>query len=315
MGTAVFVAAALPSVAADRAPADSMLDRARTAVATHEFAGTVRIRWRTETGLAQQDVPVRAVDGGLQLANGHLVEDDGRAWMRNDARWQTLWSDTRAPAAPSVASKYHVRIAPGPVVAGHPTRALTIRRSGHVVERYAFDRTNGLVLQRIRYGDGGRVSASMMFVELGPVRTVQGRLATPKVEAGAPRPLARPPSDAHRRVGNGFVLVGARSASGTRPSCSTATACSPRRCSPATAPSTGTRCRPATGSGSETPRPGATALRVAPCWPGRSGGRTYTCVTDASDSEQRAVMASLSHTDDGAWTDAVRFVTSPFSWF
>ncbi len=314
MGTAVFVVAALPSVAADRAPADSMLDRARTAVATHEFAGTVRIRWRTETGLAAQDVPVRAVDGGLQLANGHVVEDGGRAWMRNDARWQTLWSDTRAPAAPSVASKYHVRIARGPVVAGHPTRALTIRRNGHVVERYAFDRTNGLVLQRIRYGDAGRVSASMMFVELGPVRTVQGTLATPKVEAGAPRPLARPPSDAHRRVGDGFVLVGAqRVGDETQLQYSdgvfTASVFTRDGALDWDALPAGDRIRVGDTEALRYRTAGGTVL----AW--QSGGRTYTCVTDASDSELRAVMASLSHTDDGAWTDAVRFVTSPFSWF
>jgi hypothetical protein len=102
MGAVVFVAAALPSVAADRAPADALLDRARTAVATHEFTGTVRIRWRTDAGVQHQDVPVRAVDGGVKLANGHLVEDDGRAWLRTQTRWETLWADKRAPDAPSV---------------------------------------------------------------------------------------------------------------------------------------------------------------------------------------------------------------------
>jgi len=45
-----------------------------------------------------------------------------------------------------------------------------------------------------------------------------------------------------------------------------------------------------------------------------SRGRTYTCITDASDAEQRAILASLGSDDDG-WTEAVRFVTSPFSWF
>ena len=86
----------------------------------------------------------------------------------------------------------------------------------------------------------------------------------------------------------------ARSGSGTRPSCSTATASSPRRCSRRDGAldwdALPSRRR---GSGSETPRPCATAPRVAPCWPGSRAVARYTCVTDASDSEQRAVMASL----------------------
>ena len=46
-----------------------------------------------------------------------------------------------------------------------------------------------------------------------------------------------------------------------------------------------------------------------------SGDRTYSCVTDASDADQRAILASLDGGDDSDWSDAVRFVTSPFSWF
>jgi hypothetical protein len=46
-----------------------------------------------------------------------------------------------------------------------------------------------------------------------------------------------------------------------------------------------------------------------------SRGHTYTFVTDASDSEQRAIVASLSDSTDDGWTETVRFVTSPFSWF
>src|SRR5205814_873695 len=131
--------------------------------------GVVRIGWRTDAGLQWRQVPVRAVDGGLRLADGALVEDDGRAWLRTRTSWETLWSDTRAPRAPGVSAKYEVHIAAGPAVAGRATRALTIVRRGHVVERYAFDRVDGLVLRRVRFGDDGRVSASMTFIRLGAV--------------------------------------------------------------------------------------------------------------------------------------------------
>ena len=314
LGTVVLAAAALPSVAADRVPADALLDHAREAVATHEFSGTVRIVWRTDDGPRSKLVPVRAVDGGLHLAGGDLVEDNGHAWMRTQDRWRTLWSDTRAPDAPSVAAKYRVRLADGPVVAGHPTRALTIERDGRVVERYAFDRQYGFVLQRVRFGDDGRVTTSMAFVRLGPVRAASGTLVTPKVGDGAPEPLAAPPSDAPRRVGRGFALVGAQRVGDETQlqySDGVFTASVFRR--------DGDIDWDALPAGDEVhhgdldARRYRTAGGTVLAWESR--GRTYTCVTDASDSEQRAILASLSDGGDGAWTRAVRFVTSPFSWF
>ena len=315
MGTAVFLAAGLPSLAADTTPADALLDRARDAVATHEFAGVVRISWRTATGLHSKNVPVRAVDGGLRLAHGDLVEDDGRAWMRTQTRWETLWSDTRAPRAPSVTAKYHVRIGTGPVVAERPTRTLTIERHGHVVERYTFDRAEGIVLRRVRFDDDGRVSAAMTFVQLGPVRDTSGTLKTPRVDDHAPQPMDRPPADAHRRVGAGFVLVGAQ-----RVGAETQLRYSDGVFTASVFTRDGVIDRDALPDGGSDVRFGdVTARRYRTAggtvltWESR--GRTYTCVTDASDDEQRAVMASLSGGDDSAWTGAVRFVTSPFSWF
>ena len=314
MGSVVVVAAGLPSQAADTSPADTLLDRARAAVASHEFAGTVRVGWRTASGMEWKNVPVRAVDGGLRLAGGDLVEDDGRAWLRGRAGWATLWSDTRAPEAPSVTAKYHARIGKGPDVADRPTRALTIERGGHVVERYAFDRAEGFVLRRVRYGDDGRVNASMSFVQLGPVLDARGSLQTPRVDGSAPQPMDRPPSDAHRRVGAGFVLVGAQ-----RVGEETQLQYSDGVFTASVFTRDGVIDRDALPAGGAdvkfdgvTVRRYRTAGGTVLTWESR--GRTYTCITDASDAEQRAILASLGSDDDG-WTDAVRFVTSPFSWF
>jgi hypothetical protein len=315
-GTVVVLAAALPSVAADASPADTMLDRARDAVATHEFDGVVRVGWRTASGLQWRNVPVQAVDGGLRLAGGNLVEEDGRAWLRTEARWETLWSDRRAPEAPSVTAKYRVRIATnGPVVATRPTRTLTIERSGHVVERYAFDRDNGLVLRRVRFGDDGRVDASMTFVSIGTVRDATGTLGTPPVGSGGPRALAQPPADAHRRLGNGFVLVGSQRVGGD-----TQLLYSDGVFTASVFGRDGVMDWSGLPAGGDDVhldgvrvRRYRTAGGTVLTWESR--GRTYTCVTDAGDTEQRAMLAGLNGGDDSAWTDAFHFVTSPFSWF
>ena len=200
------------------------------------------------------------------------------------------------------------------MVAGHPTRALTIERDGRVVERYAFDRQYGFVLQRVRFGDDGRVTTSMAFVRLGPVREASGTLVTPKVGT-ARRSRSRLLPVTHPAASVAASPSWARTASATRPSCSTATACSPRRSSGATA-DIDWDALPAgdeVHQGDLDARRYRTAGGTVLAWESR--GKTYTCVTDASDSEQRAILASLSDGGDGAWTQAVRFVTSPFSWF
>jgi hypothetical protein len=315
MGAVVVAAAGLPGLAADSSPADALLERARDAGATHEFEGVVRIGWRTAAGLQWKHVPVRAVDGGLRLAHGELVEDDGRAWIRTETRWETLWADRREPDAPSVSAKYTVHVdTRGPVIASRRTRTLTIERAGHLVERYEFDRANGLVLRRVRFDDDGRVVASMTFERLGPVRDARGALKTPPLDDDAPHPMSRPPDDARRRVGDGFVLVGAQHVGAE-----VQLLYSDGVLSASVFTRDGSVDWDSLPAGGEDVRLGdvrtrryRTAGGTVLAW--ESGDRTYTCVTDAPDSEQRAILASLDGGDD-AWTDAVRFVTSPFSWF
>jgi len=316
LGTVVLVGAGMPSRAADSSPADALLDRARAAVSTHEFSGVVRISWRNASGQHWERVAVRAVDGGLRIAGGDLVEEGGRAWLRTQTRWETLWSGTRASGAPNVGLKYTVRVDPsGPTIASRPTKVLTIERSGHVVERYAFDRESGLVLRRERFDDDGRSSASMTFVRLGPIRAASGTLKTPPVDKSAPRPMARPPSDAHRRVGDGFVLVGAQ-----RVGAETQLLYSDGVFNASVFTREGAIDWSSLPAGGDNVRMGGTKVRryrtaggTVLTW--ESGDNTFSCVTDASDGDQRAILATVGGGDDGGWTDAVRFVTSPFSWF
>jgi hypothetical protein len=316
LGTVVLVGAGLPSRAADSSPADALLDRARDAVATHEFSGVVRISWRNASGQHWKRVSVRAVDGGLRIAGGDLVEEDGRAWLRTQTRWETLWAGKRAPDAPGVGLKYTAHVdASGPTIASRPTKVLTIERSGHVVERYAFDRENGLVLRRERFDDDGRTAASMTFVRLGPITAASGTLQTPPVDKGAPRPMSRPPADAHRRVGDGFVLVGAQ-----RVGAETQLLYSDGVFSASVFTRDGAVDWDSLPAGGDDVRMNDTKVRryrtaggTVLTW--ESGDTTFTCVTDASDADQRAILASVDGGDDGGLTDAVRFVTSPFSWF
>jgi hypothetical protein len=314
-GTTVFVAAGLPSRAADASPADTMLERARVAVATHEFQGEVRVGWRVDGRLESTDVPVRAVDGGLRLAQGALVEEGGRAWIRTQARWETLWADGRRPDVPSVEAKYRVRIAAGPAVAGRPTRTLVILHDHHVVERYDFDRALGIVLRRLRFDDHGRVTASMAFLRLGSVLDVHGTMKTPPLDDAAPHALTRPPDDARRRVGDGFVLLGAQ-----RVGDETQLLYSDGVFTASVFSRDGVVDRHALPAGGADVRVGDVRVRryrtaggTVLTWAAR--GHTYTCVTDASDGDQRAMLASLRSAGDNAWTRAVRFVTGPFSWF
>ena len=230
-------AAGLPSLAADTTPADALLDRAREAVATprvrghgpHRLADGVR-------ACSWKNVPVRAVDGGLRLAGRRpgrgrrpgLAAHRGPAGRRSGP---TPGRRRRRASPRSTTSGSRT----GPVVAGRPTRALTIERRGHVVERYAFDRANGFVLRRVRFGDDGRVSASMTFVQLGPVRDAQRdpEDAAGRRAARRSRWTARPPT---RTVASATASSSsARTASAPRPSSSTATVSSPRRSSRATA--------------------------------------------------------------------------------
>jgi hypothetical protein len=316
MGTAVFVAAGLPGHAADASPADSMLARARDAVATHEFTAEVRIAWRTDDGLHRTDVPVRAVDGGLRIARGALVADDGRAWLHTERHWETLWASGREPDTPSVGVKYRVRIDPtGPTIAGRPTRSLTIRHDHRVVERYDFDREHGLVLRRVRLDDDGRVAASMTFVQLGPVQDAHGTMRTPSVTDGASRVMAGAPASAPRRIGDGFVLTGAQRVGAETQllySDGVFTASLFSRdgvLDPDALPAEGTDL---TVDGMQVRRyrtAGGTVLT----WEAQD--HSYTCITDAPDSEQRSMLATLRGGADSAWVRAVRFVTSPFSWF
>ena len=168
-----------PGFAARSNPADAMLDRAREALSTQAFSGQVRLDWWDGGRHHSATVEVAASDGVLRVAQGRVVEHQGRSWMRTGHRWTTLWADDRDPQAPSIGAKYQTRTRPGPTIAGRASRELVVRRDGHVVERIAVDRAGGIVLARARYDENGDPELAMRFVSLRAIRARADRHVGP----------------------------------------------------------------------------------------------------------------------------------------
>jgi hypothetical protein len=315
IAAAMVVVSGLPGRAADRNPADELLDRSRQAVRQYEFRGAVRIWWHDATGGHDRTIAVTAVGGGLRVGDGSVLQDDGRAWMRADRQWTTLWADSHDTRAPSVGSKYQVSRRRGPMVVGRPTRLLDVRRHDRDVERIAFDRQTGLVLRRDRFDSSGAPTLQMQFVALTGLHVRRGQLETPKVDADAPGRTQTVPSNAVRSLSGGFVLVDAR--------IMRSQATQLRYSDGVFEASVFTQqgavdwgALPSGGSdvhyGSVRARRYRTPSGTVIVWQWRD--RTLTCVTDATAADQIGILEGLTREHDTGWTSVVRFVTSPFSW-
>ncbi len=315
IGAGVLGAGTLPGRAADGNPADTMLDRAREAVRTHEFRGSIRLTWRDDAGRHTRTIAVTATGGELRMDDGAVVSHGGRAWLRVGKSWSAVWTDARDPRAPAITSKYRIRKAAGPILLGRPTVAVSIRHDGHTVERLLFDREIGIVLRRDRFGDQGRLEERAEFVVLsGVTRRTGTALKTPTAAGDAPQPLAALPEDAARRVGDGFVLVGAQ-----RVGAQTQLQYTDGVFDASVFTRDGTMDWEALPDGGADVRIDGQRVRryrtggdTVLVWQSRD--RTLTCVTDAPGADQSAIVESLGNEDDDAWTAVARFVSGPFSW-
>ena len=297
-------------------PADRRFDRARHAVRAYEFSGSVRIWWRDESGGHETTVSVDARHGALDVGDGRIVHERGRAWMRSDRRWITLWGEDGDIASPSVSPKYRVSSEPGPVILRRATDRLSVRRRGQPVEIVDFDRETGVVLQRNRFDRSGASDLRMEFVALNGMRRREGPdrslVRTAAADLGTRREV---PSTALRSLGQGFRLIEARSMADE---------------------ATQLRYSDGVFEASVFTQPGVTD------WKGLPGGgrdvvygtirarryrtpagtvlvwqaneRTLTCVTDATATDQAAMIGTLSREHEGLWTSLTRFVNGPFHW-
>ena len=304
------------ALASGRNPADRLFDRARHAVRAYEFSGSVRIWWRDESGGHVTNVSVNARRGALDVGDGRIVHERGRAWMRSDHRWITLWGENGDIASPSVSPKYRVSSEPGPVILRRATDRLFVRRRGQPVEIVDFDRETGVVLQRNRFDRSGASDLRMEFVALNGMRRREGPDRSPVRTAAADVGTRRKvPSTALRSLGQGFRLIEARSMADQ---------------------ATQLRYSDGVFEASVFTQPGVTD------WTGLPGGgrdvvygtvrarryrtpagtvlvwqvneRTLTCVTDATVTDQAAMIGTLSREHDGLWTSVTRFVNGPFDW-
>ena len=304
------------AVASGRNPADRQFDRARHAVHAYEFSGSVRIWWRDESGGHVTKVSVDARHGALDVGDGRIVHEQGRAWMRSNRRWITLWGENSDIPSPSISPKYRVSSEPGPVILRRATDRLSVRRRGQPVEIVDFDRETGVVLQRNRFDSSGASDLRMEFVALNGLRRREGPDRSPVRTAAADLGTRRGvPSTALRSLGQGFRLIEVRSMAGE---------------------ATQLRYSDGVFEASVFSQPGVTD------WKGLPGGgrdvlygtvrarryrtpvgtvlvwqvneRTLTCVTDATATDQAAMIGSLSRDREGLWTSLTRFVNGPFDW-
>ncbi|MBK5289423.1 MAG: hypothetical protein JJE46_13265 [Acidimicrobiia bacterium] len=309
------VGGALPSGADRTNPADRALDRAREAIHDYEFRGTVELAWHDTQGRHRETLPVVAVDGGLRVADGRVLQHNGRSWLRTDQRWTTLWSDSRDPKAPGISAKYDIARRRGPRIVGRTTEVLVIRHDRRVVERMAVDRETGMMLRRERFDDSGAPTNRVEFISLEGVHRRHGVLDVPRVADTAPVRMAEPPSGSHRSLGDGFVLVDSRrlprQETQLRYSDGVFEASIFRRAGALdwdSLPSGGTRVT----FGSVRARRYRTSVGSVLVW--QSGQDTVTCVTDASGRDQAGIVTDLMPSSESGWSRTVRFVTSPFSW-
>ena len=307
----MFVAAGGAGHAADANPADELLDRARAAITSHEFSGVVRYTWWDGRNEQHRDTPVVARDGALRVAGGEVVGDGARAWMRDRGSWSALWTDRRDPHAPSLSAKYSVSTNAGPPILGRTTRTLRVRQGGHDVERITVDQSTGLVLRRDLF-DGGRPVAQTEFVSLENLSDRTGSFTPPHADGAAPVPTTT--TGGPRRLGHGFVLVGAQRMGDQRQLQYTdglfdaSVFVRDAQLDWSKLPAGGRD----THLGSVRVREYRTPEGSVIAW--QSGHRTYTYVTDAPRADQVAVVTDLSRQDDSGWAEVARFLTAPFRW-
>lgn len=311
LGAGLLLGVVATGHAAAGNPADTVLDRARAAIAGHEFSGVVRLTWWDSAGAHHRDVPVVATDGALKLAEGAVLADDGRTWMRDGRTWDTLWAQARDPKAPSLGDKYDAETHVGPLVVGRPTRMLLLKHDDEIAERVVVDRETGLVLRRVLY-DGGRPSMRSEFTSLTDLRDRTGDYSTPKVGADAPEPVS--PGDAPRRLGDGFALVGAQEVDGERQ-----LQYSDGVFNASVFERDGDLEWSELPDGGRDTRVGGVRVRAYRTAEGsvlawQANGHTWTCVTDAPLADRAAIVAALSRRDDSSWSSVSRFLTAPFRW-
>jgi hypothetical protein len=310
----------------DRDAARTLLDHSRDAANHHEFSGIVLVEWLEGGQRRERTIPVEVGDGVLHMGNDRLLSAGTRRVLRTDQGWQLLWAGRSQRPEPDPGGKYRFDVTSGATVAKRPATQVAISRAGStgVRERMYFDDATGMLLRRDQIDGRGRLVRRFAFVKLTSPQPVDGsgidRL--PKVNqqsrADVPDELAKVPDglQAPKHIGRGFVLTGVYS----QPDGSVQLYYSDGLLGLSVFERTGELAWDELPAGGRAMELGGTRTRVyatsaglAVVW--ESDGVTYTCVTDASLDEIRAIADHLANDDDpDVIEDIGRFVTAPFNW-
>jgi negative regulator of sigma E activity len=181
-----------------------------------------------------------------------------------------------------------------------------------------------MLLRRDQLDANGRLVRRFAFLKLTtpppgePAANDKLPKASPKSRDDAPDPLADLPDHfrAPKRIGQGFVLSDAYS----QPDGSVQLYYSDGLLGLSVFERAGELAWDELPAGGRTVELGGTRTKVYATSAGLAvvwgkDGLTYTCVTDASLDEIRAIAADIARSDDSdALDDISRFVTAPFSW-
>ena len=214
LAAGVGVVAVTPRAEAD--DADTMLERARHAAATHDFVGSVQIEWLDQGVWHTAQVPVASAGGTVVIGSGggKATGTGSMRSVRDDAGWNGVWNVPSTGAVPAASRRWRLSVSEGPDLVGRATEVVSARdpRTGVLRMRLGFDRATGLLTRREvldRHGRSVRVVALVGLVEKSAGTTATSRAATPR-ESNAPQRVDtlatrfRPPSSPP----TGFQLAG-----------------------------------------------------------------------------------------------------------
>jgi hypothetical protein len=205
---ALLVASA-PSLAAGPAP----LERARQAAEQNAFEGVLQVRWRDGDVVRSERLTVQAAGGSLMVRGTNQVMARpafGRLLAHGSGGWEEMWLPSLAPAPrPDGTPKYMTtEAAPGPTVAGRPTKVVEIHHDNRLLERIHLDTATDLLLQRDQYDAQGTVVRTLAFESITVNPSVPPPPAPSDSSNHAPKQISADRARSPETLGEGYQRMG-----------------------------------------------------------------------------------------------------------
>jgi len=143
---------------------EAVLAEAYEAARHHDFRGVVEVEWSDGNRYHAEQVPVRAVDGVIEIDGARTVVATARGhFVREHDRWIGLWGGDDLTKRPEPGNKYEFVVGTGRQVAGRPTTTVEIRHDGELRERAYIDDETGIILRREQYDHAGEPQRVLTF--------------------------------------------------------------------------------------------------------------------------------------------------------